>query len=306
MHHDKYLDKEIDMTKKIRWTIAHEPAELFYRTAAAFNQHLSVLTNGEYEVETISAIGEPSNRKLLKSVEDGSIDMIQIPVGRVGLDLLNWPYLFRDHDHATKVLEGDIGKNLLKRVRKFGFEGLGFTYSGGFRIFVSDNPISSLADLEGTSIAVHDESLVVESLTAMGLKLDPKPIDEDGLWIEKFESDAAESTFTRYLSQFPEKKHIFNSEHSLFLTTVIARAEWFDSLDPALQAAIRQAVVLAAADERGWSNEDTAKIRSQADELGVTIYDLTAEETEELKYRAGSFKVSDPFYNKIIKTIQSA
>jgi TRAP-type C4-dicarboxylate transport system substrate-binding protein len=294
------------MTNKIRWTIAHEPAELFYRTAAAFNQHLSALTGGEYEVETVTSIGAASYRNLIKSLEDGSIDMVQIPVGRVGLDLLNWPYLFQDHAHATRVLEGDIGKSLLKRVRKIGYEGLGFTYSGGFRIFVSDNPINSLADLKSTEIAVHDEKMIVESLSALGLKIDPKPIDEDGYWTEDFESTAAESTFTRYLSQFPEKKNIINTEHSLFLTTVIARGKWFDSLDPALQAAIRQAVELAAADERSWSNEDTVKIRSRADELGITIYDLSPFETAELKSRAESFTVSDPFYNKIIKTIQAA
>jgi TRAP-type C4-dicarboxylate transport system substrate-binding protein len=168
------------MTNKIRWTIAHEPAELFIRTAEAFNKHLSTLTNGDWEVETILTNGKSSYKDLMASIKDGSVDMVQIPVGQVGLGLLDWPYLFRDHDHATNVLEGEIGKSLLKRLRNNGIEGLAFTYSGGFRIFVSDTEVNSLADLRQVPISVHDSPVVIDTLSAMGFQLDPKETNEYG------------------------------------------------------------------------------------------------------------------------------
>jgi TRAP-type C4-dicarboxylate transport system substrate-binding protein len=294
------------MTNKIRWTIAHEPAELFIRTAEAFNKHLSTLTNGEWEVETILTKGKSSEKGLMASIKDGSIDLLQIPVGQVGLSLLDWPYLFRDHDHATAVLEGEIGKNLLKRLGKRGIKGLAFTYSGGFRIFVSDSEINSLSDLKQATISVPDNPVVIDTLSAMGFTLDPKETNEDGDWVEKFACEAAESTFTRYLSEFADKKNIVNSEHSLFLTAVIARAEWFDSLDEDLQAKIQQAAFMAAADERHWSNEDTSKILSQAKDLGVNVYTLTEEEQSELKSKMKGLDHRFPLHRNVIRAIQSA
>ena len=293
------------MTNKIRWTIAHEPAELFIRTAEAFNKHLSALTNGEWEVETILAGDKPSYKKLMASIENGTVDMVQIPVGHVGLGLLDWPYLFRDHDHATSVLEGEIGKNLLKSLRKKGIEGLAFTYSGGFRIFVSNEQINSLNDLKQIPVAVHKSPIVMDTLSVMGLKLDPRALSENGYWIEEQECQAAESTFTRYLSEFADKKNIVNSEHSLFLTTVISRAEWFDSLDSELQSKIREASILAAADERRWSNEDTGKILNQAKDLGVNIYTLTDEERDELKSSVKNLDHRFPLHRNMIRAIQA-
>lgn len=293
------------MTNKIRWTIAHEPAELFIRTADSFNKHLSTLTNGEWEVETILLGRKPSYTKLMDEIKNGSIDMVQLPVGRVGLGLLDWPYLFRDHDHATKVLEGEIGKSLLKRLRKNNIEGLAFTYSGGFRIFVSDNPINSLDDLKNIPISVPDEPVLRDGLSVMGLKLDPRPISEDGYWAADQDCRAAESTFTRYLSEFADMKNIVNSEHSLFLTTVIASAEWFDNLDEQIQAKIRKAAILAAADERSWSNEDTGKILDQAKDLGVNVYIPTDEEQSEMKAKVKDLDHRFPLYRNVIRAIQA-
>ena len=294
------------MVNKIKWTIAHEPADLFERTAEAFNGYLKDITGGEWEVETLKNHDLRGYSKLMAAVNDGTVDLAQIPVGRMGLHVLNWPYLFRDHAHATAVLEGDIGRNLLKSLKKKGMEGLAFTYSGGFRIFVSDDQVSSLADLRSVKLAVKDDEVTRQSLSTMGMTLDPRPVDEDSIYIE-FPEDAsgAETTYTRYLSHFSDKKFITHTEHSLFLTTVLARSTWFDSLDADLQSAIRKAALLAAADEREWSAQDTQKILGQAEDMGVTVYMPTEEENAELKASIENLDHIFPLERNIIKAIKS-
>lgn len=297
------------MTKKIRWTIAHEPAELFIRTAEAFRKELHVLSNGEWEVETILGL-DRSFTDIKADIREGKLEMAQFPVGQVYLGYLNWPYLFRDHTHATNVLEGEIGQNMLSSLRKNGFQGLAFTYSGGFRIFVSDKTISSLSDIREIKITCLENSFVTDSLHSMGLQaeqLGDKFRNVDGQFAHfDFPCEAAETTYTRYLSHFPDKKNIAHTEHSLFLTTIIASNQWFDSLSAEDRAIILEAAKNAARLEREWSNQDTDNIRNRAEELGLNIYDLTEEETAELKTMAANFKVSDPFPNKMIELIRSA
>ena len=42
-------------TKKIKWLIAHEPVDLFLRTAKAFSKDVYERTNGAIEIEIFTA-----------------------------------------------------------------------------------------------------------------------------------------------------------------------------------------------------------------------------------------------------------
>ncbi|SVD71067.1 uncharacterized protein METZ01_LOCUS423921, partial [marine metagenome] len=105
-----------------------------------------------------------------QGLRDQKFHMSQTQITVIGrhldrrFSLLDLPFLFKDHDHVTRALDGFIGQKLLdtlhlgewsSRVHKknsldtSGIRGLGFTYSGGYRIIGSDHPITSLDDLDG-------------------------------------------------------------------------------------------------------------------------------------------------------------
>ena len=146
--------------------IAHEPVELFLRTAQAFKQKLEELTSNEFNVEIYTATeyaekfgaieNEARNVDPMSSMDAGDLEMSQLHISELArwhntnFFVLELPFLFRDHDHAARVLEGDIGRGLLNSIKQTSpATGLAFTYSGGFRCIAAQEKITSLDQLKG-------------------------------------------------------------------------------------------------------------------------------------------------------------
>lgn len=151
-------------TTKIRWVIAHEPLSLFVRAAEDFQQFVNEAQSAEkieVEVMTLKEYSDRYNHgiavskhDLLDLMEQGHIEMSQMYTTWLAEDIehdmlaLEMPFIFENHEHATRVLEGDIGEELLEKItEKSNVRGMAFTYSGGFRNIITDKPVTSLKDL---------------------------------------------------------------------------------------------------------------------------------------------------------------
>jgi TRAP-type C4-dicarboxylate transport system substrate-binding protein len=151
-------------TTKIRWVIAHEPLSLFVRAAKDFQDFVNAAQSVEkidVEVMTLSEYSERYNNgvvvtkhDLLDLIDQGKIEMSQMYTtwlaAKYDQDMLalEMPFIFKDHDHATRVLEGEVGEFLLDKITaKSNVRGMAFTYSGGFRNVLSSKKIESLKDL---------------------------------------------------------------------------------------------------------------------------------------------------------------
>ena len=149
---------------KIRWVIAHEPLSLFERAAKDFQDFVNQAQSAEKIEIEVMTLGEYSQKyndgvlvtkhDLLDLMEQGKIEMSQMYTTwlaeRYEQDMLalEMPFIFQDHDHATRVLEGEVGEFLLDKItEKSNVRGLAFTYSGGFRNILSSKRVSTLKDL---------------------------------------------------------------------------------------------------------------------------------------------------------------
>jgi len=151
-------------TTTIRWVIAHEPLDLFLRAAKDFQDYLNEAQSVEkieVEVMTLSEYSTKYNNgvmvtkhDLLDLMEEGKIEMSQMYTTWLAekydhdMLALEMPFIFEDHDHATRVLEGEVGEFLLDKVTEKGnVRGMAFTYSGGFRNVLSSKKINTLKGL---------------------------------------------------------------------------------------------------------------------------------------------------------------
>lgn len=151
-------------TTKIRWVIAHEPLSLFVRAAKDFQQFVNEAQSAEkieVEVMTLNEYSEKYNdgvavskHDLLDLMEQGKIEMSQMYTTWLAEDIehdmlaLEMPFIFENHEHATRVLEGEVGEGLLEKItEKSNVRGMAFTYSGGFRNIIVNKPVTGLDDL---------------------------------------------------------------------------------------------------------------------------------------------------------------
>jgi len=316
--------------RNIRWLIAHQPQELFVRTAKAFSEELNKLCPGELNVEILTypeysqkyhAIDklellsekdvsiDEAIQAFWKALFDSEIEMSQIQVGQVGelysdFKAIDLPFIFDDHDHVKEVLEGSIGKELCSTLgKKSQVTGLAFTYSGGYRVIGSNEPITTVQDLEGLRIVVQDPltlGTTIESMGGQAISMAPNLWNKyDALGTDQ--ADAIETTYLRF-----NGKHILKTNHSMFMTTIVISNKFWDSLTENQQQAFQTAAQIAARREREWSIEDAESFERNATANGVTITEISKEDSEALKKKSQLtyFKTKGYFSPNLVTNIR--
>lgn len=296
--------------RKIRWLIAHQPQELFVRTAKAFSEELNKTCKDELEVEILTYPEYQEKYQSIQGLEildekdvdieegikafwnalfDSQIEMSQIQVGQVGelhsdFHAIDLPFIFDDHDHVKTVLEGPVGQEMCSTLgKKSGVTGLAFTYSGGFRVIGSNDPITTVQDLEGLRIVVqHPLTLgtTIESMGGKAISIPPNLWNKyDALGNDK--ADAIETTYLRF-----NGKHILKTNHSMFMTTIVVSNKFWDTLTEKQQQAFKSAALVASRREREWSVQDADDFERNAVKNGVTITEISEQDKEVLKRKS--------------------
>jgi TRAP-type C4-dicarboxylate transport system substrate-binding protein len=223
---------------------------------------------------------------IFDALRDGEFELSQTQVNIVGTYLksdynaLDLPFLFNDHDHVTRVLDGKIGDRMGEGLAEYAqIRGLGFTYSGGYRVIGANKELTNLNDLGNTTFLTTtgpSKFLFDELGTSPIDKAEASPSDHGDI---QEEGGAIETTYLRFTG-----KHILKTDHSMFLTTILTGTKFFDSLTPEQQEAFKVAAKTVAKVERIWSVDDAAQYEKQAESNGIKIVELSEEDQKRLRH----------------------
>ena len=266
----------------------------------ALRERAPVLKGLENDDESVEASADYSHRKdkwktVFNILNDGRIHMSQAQVNIIGgylektISVLDMPFLFTDHDHVTRTVEGAVGKIISSKVHsKTGVKPLCYTYSGGYRVIGATKDLKSLADLKNQARFITTTN--VSSKLFMYAGAGPT-----GSWavtnqdVQELNANggAIETTLIRFSG-----KYVLKTNHSMFMTSILCGETFWNSLSAQEKDLFVQAGLETSRQERIWSLEDAAKIEAEAKEKGLTINSLSDEETAVLK------KASEKCYNK--------
>jgi len=127
--------------------------------------------------------------------------------------------------------------------------------------------------------------------------------------IEKGECDAGESTFSRVypLDQNQISKSVLDTQHSLFLTAMIMRNDFWEKLSPEVQAVIKDAALLAGRKERETTIMDGEECKERLRAEGIEVHTPT-EEFKEMKEQTQVVyeKFKDTFTPGLVDRIKKA
>jgi len=315
-------------TKTIRWVLAHEPLDIFLRAAEKFAKQVSQASKGELAVEILSlkeyadkynngvAITYP---ELVEHLNAGKLEISQMYTQTLGLyardfSALDLPFLFTDDDHASRVLDGAIGQNLLRGLSANpatkNVKGLAFTYSGGFTVLSANRKIASIDDLAGLRVRVPISPVINSYVSELGMTPVTLDLADMPKAYAQGDIDASEITYRRLYEVAGQDytDTIVHSHHDLFLTSIIFNQAFWDTLTVDLQQVIREAAMLAAQEERVDAIDDDAVHRAKCLDDGITVQDPSAELAQELRARSANVyaKYADYFTPGLVRKIQSA
>jgi TRAP-type C4-dicarboxylate transport system substrate-binding protein len=282
-------------TKHVKWVLAHEPIELFIRAAKVFAREVACRAPGALEIEvmTMSEYGNkynngimPNKHSLVDLLDSGLIEMSQtytITLGKINKDFfaLDLPFLFKDHDHASRVFEGAVGANLLDSLQESKkVKGLAFTYSGGFRIIPGNETVAKIEDLRGVKLRTSHSPVAIETFKTLGADVVPMELEELSENLGSANVAVGESTYPRVYALGHDKvsKVINHTEHSLFLTSILVGTDFWNTLSPELQTVVSESAKVAARYERAISIDDIAQVQARAEADGIEVVRMSKEE----------------------------
>ena len=275
-----------DSGKKIVLRYAENQPKDYPTTKAAreFADMVKKKTNGRITVEVYDSAQLGDEKSVIEQIQFGGIDMSRVswsPLSEFAkqLNVLQLPYLYRDGAHMWKVLDGQIGQDLLKTLDKSGIIGLTW-FDAGARNFYTIAPAKTMADLKGLKIRVQESSMMMDMVKAVGANPTPMAYGEVYSALQTGVIDGAENNWPSYEStrHFEVAKNFMLDEHNRVPEPMIISKKTMDKLTPADQKVIRECALEAGKIERKlWAEREKASEKKVRDG-GSVITKLTAEQ----------------------------
>jgi tripartite ATP-independent transporter DctP family solute receptor len=235
-------------------------------------------SGGRFEVEVYHSAQLGEEKDTIEQTRAGVIDLNRVSMGPFnGLvpetRVVSLPYIFRSVEHMHKVMDSDIGEEILAGFEPHGLIGLAY-YDGGARSFYNrTRPINSIDDLQGMKFRVMQSDIFVDMVNALGANATPMPYGEVYSGIETGVIDGAENNFPSYESAKHSEvaKHYSLDEHLIVPEVlVMAKSSW-DKLSAEDQALVREAAKESVAKQRElWAAREEAS-RKLVEEQGSQI-----------------------------------
>jgi len=214
----------------------------------AMGKMLEERTSGRLCVEVFHSAQLGEEKDSIEQTQFGVIDLNRVSLGPFNnivpeTQVVSLPYIFRSVDHMHKVMDGEIGQEILDAFSAHDLIGLAF-YDGGARSFYnSERPIKSIEDLKGMKLRVMQSDIFVDMVSALGANATPMPYGEVYSSIQTGVIDGAENNWPSYdtAGHFEVAKHYTLDEHLIVPEVLVMSKISWDKLTPEDQEAVRQA-----------------------------------------------------------------
>ena len=163
---------EID-TVNLRLAHVVNEQDGFHAAATKFKELVGERSDGKITVEIFPNATLGDERTLLEGMQIGTVDMGVITNGPVSnfleeMAVFELPFLFPSPEAAYKVLDGEIGQELLDRLSEVNLKGLAYAERGFRNLTNSKRPINSPADLSGLRVRVMENPVYIDSFRQLG------------------------------------------------------------------------------------------------------------------------------------------
>jgi tripartite ATP-independent transporter DctP family solute receptor len=243
------------VTLKLGHAVASEHP--YHLGAMKFSELVAQRTNNKIKIDVHPSAQLGNERDMVEGLQLGTIDLVLTSTGPLGgfvpqIAVVDLPFLFRDREHAYKVLDGPIGKRLLDAFSAKGIKGLAF-WENGFRQITNDvRQIDKPGDLKGIKIRTMENKIHLASFKAFGASPTPMAWSEVYTALQQGTIDAQENPIAIIYHQriFEVQKYLALTDHFYSPALLLTSLKTFENLPADIQKIILDTAVECADYER--------------------------------------------------------
>jgi TRAP-type transport system periplasmic protein len=252
--------------------------DAFHVAAEKFKELVEQNSKGEITVTIFPNAKLGDERTLLERMKMGIVDAAIITTGPVinfvpSFGVIDLPFLFRDPDHAYKVLDGSIGQKLVMLMETQGWKGLAFGERGFRNLTNSKRKVVIPEDIKGLKIRVMQNPVYVDSFAALGANAVPMAWTEVLTALQQGTVDGQENPLNVIMAfKLNEmQKYLSITRHAYAPAVILMSMKMWQKLTPAQQKLAKNAAQAAAEFERDWDNKMEAVWLKELQSKGMIV-----------------------------------
>src|SRR5215210_3771445 len=245
---------------------------------------LEAATNGRLSIQMYPSMQLGGEKEMIEQAQVGALQIARISVGPMGplvpeLNVFNLPFMFRDNAHMEKVIDGEIGQEMLKKLSDHptaGLVGLCWMNAGSRNVYNSKRPIKQVEDLKGLKIRMMGNPVFVDTMNALGGNGVAMGFDQLINAMQTGVVDGAENNEPSYVTgqHFRYAKYYSMTGHLMIPEILVFSKRIFTSLSKEDQDLILKFSKEAQQDQRALWYEVEKKSVEEMKKAGVEIVEV--------------------------------
>lgn len=215
---------------------------------AGANAFAKALEGTDFKLEQFpnSALG--GEREVIEGLQLGTIDAAIVSTGATlnfvpATGVFDIPFLFRDLEHARKVLDGDIGKDMLAEFPKRGLVALAWGEQGFRQLTNNVRPVTTPDDAKGLKIRTTENPIHIVAFRELGILATPMAWPEVATALQQGTIDGQENPMSVIVSaKLPQlQKYLSLTSHVYGPALVLMSPNVYNGLSDADKAKFAEA-----------------------------------------------------------------
>ena len=237
----------------------------FYVCATKFSELVKERTDGAYDIQLFPNSSLGDERTMLESMQMGTLDSGIITSGPFvnfvpEFGVLDLPFLFPDNASAYKVLDGEVGKEILSKLEDHDLKGLAFAERGFRNLTNSVRPVNTAEDIKDLKVRVMENEVYIAAFKALGVNAVPMAWTEALTALQQGTIQGQENPVNviHAYKMWDSQKHVTMTRHAYAAAVITFSEEKFNSLPSDVQEIFIKSAQEAAEYERAWVAENEA------------------------------------------------
>lgn len=243
-----------------------------------FKKEVESRSNGDIKVNIYPQGQLGNDKQMIDGTRSGILDLSMVGLNNYSGLLpesaaFTLPFMFPSRDTAYKVLDGEVGQEVLKKMEGFGIKGLGYPENGYRNMTNNRGPIKTPTDVDGLRMRVNNSKALNDMFNELKANPQQIPVAELYTALETGVVDAQDHPIGVTLSfKFYEvQKYLSLTQHAYSPLVLTMNMKKFEKLSADEQKIITEVAAEAVKMQRELSIAKEDKMIAELESYGMKV-----------------------------------
>jgi C4-dicarboxylate-binding protein DctP len=217
--------------------------------AEQFKKLAEERTKGRVKVEVYPNSSLFKDGEEMEALQLGSVQMLAPSLAKFGplgvrdFEVFDLPYMFDSYDELHKITEGQVGRNLFKKLEGKGIVGLAY-WDNGFKDMSANKALRMPADYKGLKMRIQSSKVLGDEMKALGALPQVMAFSEVYQALQTGVVDGTENPPSNFYTQKMQEvqKYLMLTNHGYLGYAVIVNKKFWDGLPADVKSALESAM----------------------------------------------------------------